>query len=603
MASYNVVLYLNTGFSAINVPDSPATLAGAGTIVNAPAIHVLQNIFLSQVDIATSWSVAESVDYLSIGDFYYSVTGVQMLSESTVRFYIVPDFITSAGGFDRLSILDGITSRATVDSDDFGAYTDEDPLTAPQKPLVLYGQWMAEAQGGTTYIQTTLDLKKQNDNREGETYTDAETGEDVTTPKLYSITTTQQTSVSISGAGTDDGATGLTDGTAYYIESLDALGGRAQARGLTEGAIIAQWKVPDSYATYTADDADGSRITALIGVRATAPIAYPYEYDTTVQNKRVLYGQYNRYGIITAAGNSMECTPEDLRYGTTDTQPTLERRVDPRPDGKPYYRFLSVNGNSDFWRNCISGDNWATVPLVYTQAAGSTLTRLNFNNRRRVESALASQYTEQNKVDRFNSFVENMTGGLIHARTTANTYTARAQKAGISASNSAIGIGAAAVGNLISGGINYSIANEQSLRELENYRTNYAIAKANELSELYQATDVYEPQVVFPYNSSIIRDVKGNGVFAYRYEYAPEDIARIDKLLTMYGYKETEPLTTANFSRRTYFDYVECSTVTVTGLPKWHCEGISAQLTNGVRIWHTKPDASHYSSNPIKETT
>lgn len=613
MATYAVNLYLSTGFNAINIPDSPEVLAGSGTVTSVPAVHILQNKFLTQLDVTTSWAVAELVDYLSVGDFYYSVTGVQMLSESTVRFFIVPDFITSAGGALKLNILDGITSRATVADDTFGKYTDDDPLTAPQKPLAIYGEWLltgAIATDGHTYLSTTLDLVKQGQQSEGVTYTDPETGETVTVPKTYEISKSQQTETRLYAGEPSEltPTTGPKDGTIYYDmgvtsdtdANLYVSKGLSKARSLgIESAIIDQWEVPNLYAS-PVEDSTGA-ISALAGSKGSVQCTLPTNYKTDVQNKRVLYGKYNSYGIMTASGNSVEAKPEDIVTDESTTSgPSITWLVDPRPDGKPYFRFSIMNGNQEFWRNCVDGEQWQKVPLVYQGASGSALTRLNFDNQRRVESTLADQYYEQNKVDRFNEFLSDFTGGILGGRRTAIRGAAAANKAGISAGDSAIGIGAAVVGNVFQGGADYITYREQSLRERDNYKTNYAITKANELSALYQATEVYAPQVVFPYNSSIIRDVKGNGIYVYRYEYQLEDINRIDKLLTMYGYKEAEELTTANFTRRTYFDYVECSTVTVTGVPKWMADGISAQLTTGVRVWHTKPSSAYYSSNPIR---
>ena len=73
---------------------------------------------------------------------------------------------------------------------------------------------------------------------------------------------------------------------------------------------------------------------------------------------------------------------------------------------------------------------------------------------------------------------------------------------------------------------------------------------------------------------------------------------RIDKLLTMYGYKKTKALEATDFSNRQYFNYVEAA-VSVGNLPRWWADGISAQLANGVRIWHVKPNSSYYANNPV----
>ena len=102
-------------------------------------------------------------------------------------------------------------------------------------------------------------------------------------------------------------------------------------------------------------------------------------------------------------------------------------------------------------------------------------------------------------------------------------------------------------------------------------------------------------------NAEFLRDFYGNGCLVYRYKYTQNDINRIDRLLTMYGYRHSKPLTVSDFSNRQYFNFVKCPNVTVTGHPRWINDGIHDQLANGVRVCHVLPDSSYYSNNPIKE--
>lgn len=599
MAEYKVTLFLNSGFNAVNIPDSVATLNASAAHIEVDPVEILQNRFLAKVRINADWSTVKDCDYCKIGNFYYSVSSVNMLSESTAELSLNPDFILSAGGTKEgnatFQILDGVTERQTVSEDNFGEYTDDDPLTTPQRPLRLFTAWLMDTSrpGFYTYISTTLDLRKQGQNKEGVTYTDQETGKSATVPKTYQIDNSQVTKIGFAGVLQGD----ITDGTKYYIrddgsnpkdEAIES--GIAQARVLgIENSIIDQWSVPKIYVD-NANTGDPFSPTSVIGAAGSFDVPFPFEWNQTVKNKRLEYGEYCKYGIITTSGNSMEAAPEVLKAGN-ETAPTIDWRSDPRPEGKPYFRFHSMNGDTEFWRNCIAGSKWQKVPLVYQGQSGTALTRLNFDNDRAMKKQLKSQFMNDNEIDRFQNTLESIgnafTGSLGGA--------AKGFKYG-----GLIGAGEGAVKSILGTAYNYEFSNTRLENDRDYYKANYALEKKNELSQLYQDTTVYTPTVNFPYESDIIRDVKGNGVLVYRYEYDPYDADRIDKLLTMYGYKETESLTMENFNRRQKFDYVQCSSVTVTGLPRWWNDGIGDQLRNGIRIWHVKPDPSAYTNNPIK---
>ena len=603
MAEYKVTLFLNSGFNAVNIPDSVATLNASAAHVEVDPVEILQNRFLTKVRINADWSTVKDCDYCKVGDFYYSVGSVDMQSESTAELSLTPDFILSAGGTKEgkatFQILDGVTERQTVSEDNFGEYTDDDPLTTPQRPLRLVTAWLMDTSrpGFYTYISTTLDLRKQGQNKEGVTYTDQETGKSATVPKTYQIDNSQVTKIGFAEALQGD----ITDGTKYYIrddgsnpkdEAIES--GIAQARVLgIENSIIDQWSVPKIYVD-NANTGDPFSPTSVIGAAGSFNVPFPFEWNQTVKNKRVEYGEYCKYGIITTSGNSMEAAPEVLKAGN-ETAPTIDWRSDPRPEGKPYFRFHSMNGDTEFWRNCIAGSKWQKVPLVYQGQSGSALTRLNFDNDRAMKKQLKSQFMNDNEIDRLQNamnVIPNAFSGML------NNMASGAEIGGTFGSPAGTAIGGAV--GFASGGSNSIFTNARLENDRDYYKANYAMEKKNELSQLYQNTTVYTPTVNFPYESDIIRDIKGNGVLVYRYEYDPYDADRIDKLLTMYGYKETEDLKMENFNRRKKFDYVQCSSVTVTGRPRWWNDGIGDQLRNGIRIWHVKPDPSAYTNNPIK---
>lgn len=595
MASYSVTLYLNSGFNSINIPDNPARLESSATVISSvPALQILQDKFLSQVDIKATWDEVEDCDYIKVGSFYYSVQGVQMLNTNVARLSITPDFITSAGGFTisdggvatDFDILDGITDRQTVSVDDFGLYTDEDPLMAPQRPLKISTEWLGSTDSnGVILLSTLLDLAQQAAHSKGTVYTDEETGETVTVPQTYQADPSTYAKVTIEGND-------ITTGQRWYNMSGTAvdtqLQGIARARALgIESAITDQWRcnyigaIASTDTSITGDD--GNTYTdqvVQVGTSTgtlTGTISAGY---ATPGNNRILYGEYNKYGLMTCAGNSLEAKPEEIM--TSATVPSITYKADPRPDGKPYFRFTTMNGDTEFFRNCIAGSTWAKVPLTYQGSSGSALTRLNFDNSRKSQELAKNQYNDTY------AFNQIKNAGQTMADMTAAAMSTNAMAPGA-------GFGAA-----LSTGVSGLFTGLELGMQQEQYMQTYRQDKANELSQLYQNTTIYTPTVTFPYNSDYLRDAKNNGVLLYKYSYDDADITRIDTLLTMYGYKEAEAVTPANFYRRSNFDYVQCSSISITGLPRWWNDGIADQLRNGVRVWHTKPSSVAYSSNPIR---
>ena len=617
MANYTVRIFKKSGYNVINVPDTPARLAADSIPEDLPSVNILQNRRLSSILVACTNESAQDADYIKIGNMYYAITDFKMQSVSTCLFSIVEKPLLSVGGVTAVSggaeanfeILDGVTSRCTVKDDSWGAYTSEDPLTAPQEPLVLQTEWLSPS-GGTTaptisgdpiLIESTIDLSSQAFNKIGDTYTDDETGERVAVPKTIPIKTNEAdhtTSFNIDGAKKSNGTEifcrndsgKASDGASEAGVVVDQGVSVVRQLGIESGSIISQYRLPKEFCggitvTYPfatgADGADtGQRITIISGVSESMSSGISPDY-APVKNKRVLYGDYNKYGLITCSGNSAEFNPEDLGG---ETAPSISDKSAPRPKGKPYYRFTTINGDSDFWRNCLPGSTWENVPLIYQGASGSALTRLNFNNERAMKSLEADQYKQNFQFELANQVAQGVT----------NTASAGLQGA------AAGGVPGAIVG-AVGAGITSGIGIAQTMVSYDQYFEKYNQEKANELSGLYQSTNVYAPTVNFPYDADILRDVKGNGVLVYKYHMSANDTKRVDKLLTMYGYKNAEPLTLENFQRRKHFDYVACSTVSVTGnYPRWLLDDIADELKNGIRIWHTKPDSSAYNNNPVR---
>ena len=140
----NVRVYYNTGFNAVNIPDTPALLdSGYFTLTDFPAIDVLQERFLSSIRIRATWNQVKNGDYCRITDtsdnydFFYVIDGISMKAQDVAELHLIPDFVTSAGGLENCDILDGVATRCHVDDDTYGAWELDDEYLTPSEPLFL----------------------------------------------------------------------------------------------------------------------------------------------------------------------------------------------------------------------------------------------------------------------------------------------------------------------------------------------------------------------------------------------------------------------------------------------------------------------------------
>lgn len=593
----SVTCYKKTGFNAVNIPESPAFLTG-GTFdsITFDALDILQVEGLSSVSVSASYLDVRDIDYCALSDgtitAYYAVGTPYMTSTDVATLPLTYDGVTSAGGPSALIYLDGVTERHTVAEDKMFEFTQADEYMTPRRSLELEygGMLFNNTDIVATPVESTLDLVFLGEQFDddgitftgtGITFTDA-SGNKVTTP--YTKTVSARTQFTIGDATSGP----LAPNTRLYENKDDypkVVNGLAVVRCLSmENSVISQVAYPEQYISVIIG-ADGQYST-VTGKDQVATSGLDFKY-ADVNNNRVLYGEYNKYGLITAAGEKGEYLPEQIG-DSTDTTPTVRSIADPRPDGKPYFRFakyLGSTGNDYFYVSCVSGLEWANVPLVYSKASGTYLNRINFENDAKSAQS-AYRYTQaSNAVDAAQTAVNGVLG-FINAFTDAGpNQTFGGWISGMAQSVSDTGFGLA-----------------RTAMSASQTRTQYNLAREKELQNYGFSQSVVSPQVLFPFNANLIRDFVGNGVFVYRYRYSNDDVKRIDTLLTMYGYKDTMALSAEQFNNRTYFDYVRALGVSIGGdLPLWQKETIAAQLNAGIRVWHVKPDASYYTSgNPIK---
>ena len=354
-------------------------------------------------------------------------------------------------------------------------------------------------------------------------------------------------------------------------------------------------------------------IAYIIGQTLGVETGFAFDYSNSVQNKRVLYGGNNKIGILTNAGNRMESNPEDL-IGGGYTTARVVCKADPHPNGGPYYRFAYINGapatDRHFWYNCVAGLPWKKVPLIFSEKSGSALNTVNYENSRRIadynyESSWSGGRGAKivnslgDFVDKYGGYIrggiENTVAGVAGGATmmTAAGY-GSAVAAGATAASAVI----APAAPIIAGA---ALAGGAALDNIDRTRQKYLNEKLKESSAYMINNSISSPTVQVQYDQQAFRDFYGEILFAYRYRPSDFDLARMDKLLTMYGYKICKPISDVGWYDRVKFDYMEADVAVGGTHPMWLKDIIKDQLSAGVRIWHKKPEASDlaYTSNPI----
>lgn len=628
---WNVRLYYHTHMNTVNTLDNGNKLETADYI-DLPPVDILQAEGLSSVTVKATRAQVKNVEYVKLtdqvtGDFYYYEAGIPVATSADVQNIplICDAFLTLADiyhGVENIPFLDGIITRHHVAkaNDIYGAYTEEDPLLIPSKELdmdivKLFDDSNDEKK---VVVESTIALDTQANHYQAHVYTDQTSGNEVTVPTVVAV---PQNSTATFG---DPAAliTYETAGTEYFDGTNPTVQeGISAVRGLgVESGILNSYVIPASHATFIPTQT--GQIVTIMGVKDTDDSTMDFEY-ANVDNERVLYGSLNSIELISvASGMSASFKPEDLKDGETGDSPTVIKLTDPRPNGRPYYMFKYFKGteNEQTLKNAVAGMEWANAPLVYTGKSGSTLDQINLQTRQHIMNIEQSQAEYNNAMGGLRAFTGGASGaaqsglqfgsaamgynsalaaqgnaaadyfkygGGEFVRNGFSGAQAAANRAGIGAMSAGLGL----FGSVLNGGLNIAeyFHNKDYLAESYNARM------ASELAQ-FATGQITAPALNFP-RSETLRDFIGNGVFVVRYRPKQSDIEKLDKILTMYGYKDTIPIVGGQsvFNNRSKFNFVQIKGCTIGGdTPRWLREAAAAQLNAGVRIWHELPNRAAY---------
>ena len=602
----SVTAFCGTGFSMINTPANATVLSNSATaVVDLGVINCLSLIGKkSGVIRVKAFANIATCDYLRIifSDnpiaSYWLVTNYEYLSGDTLSLSLVLDGFLTCGGTTGITSISGYVNRHTVTDDTYGKYNQSDDMLVPSQNLVFrsidkFGENSKSEEYYNIVLSTInlLELGAKDAEDMGLTYGDIASGEGVTVPQIPQIPDSWKTKVfygnyeyEIPGAfafDLDGTATGSS--TSYPIRE-----GIARARALgVEGGIIAMYALPKSKFTCTIPQTTitigpiSVTLQALIteikpaqgaALHHTTSINFNY---ASVNNKRALYGDYHNVQVASmASGEVAEYDIDDLYSPTAkNTGVVIDEVGDGRAHGKPYFfphYFKDKVQAVDAMFSAIAGLEWQNVPIVFQYSSGEGIQR--------------NRYFANTKIDATN---------MIESQ--ANAWANQIVRSGVDMAKSAPTI----VGGL-NAGLNAGIA----MGELYNQQildTNQFIrARELEKKDLMIKTRVVAPQISFPVSESV-RDFVGNGVVVAFITPTDTDIARFDRILTQFGYKDAgTALSLSDLTAGRYFSYIEATGAqiqTSVGVDKTIKEMAEEQIASGIRIWKQRPDFSLYNSS------
>lgn len=584
-----ITAYLDTGFSTTNTPLNPSVMeSSASASYNVGDINCLSLIGKTQGRVSVpAFSGIDKADYFKIKFSesplysYWLVVDYEYLAGDTISVSLVLDAWLSCGGNQGISSISGYVVRHTVTDDTYGKYTQDDEMLVPSQHLIFRSVDRFAEKGSNKdfykIVVSTINLSALGHNTAdsmGLTYGDVQNNEYCVVPNVPKLPDNFQTEI-VFGSNSYK----LPAVVCFNADNADVKEGISRARSLgIEGGIIAQYNLPKEYFTIYELNPTVAGITfdtgAIYkiepkggGMVYTSHAVFEYAH---VNNKRAIYGGLNKVRFTgMASGEEVEYSIEDL-YSQTASNVAVQVNMlgDAREHGKPYFYptyYMDKQITPENLLTCITGMEWQNAPLRYNYASGAGMTAVRFEASKNVEG--------KNMTDR-----------------QATAFTNTLNTTGVGFVGDLLGgdyLGAWSKGNSMANQLNYYAT------EWDIFDRNRALEKKNMMVD----TLVVAPEVKFPV-SEAIRDFIGNGVIVSFVTPTDEDIARFDKILNMFGYKDSGSiLSTADFTAGTYFSYIEANSVNIQcslDVNRNIKEACERQISNGIRLWKARPDFSKY---------
>ena len=559
----SVTLYYETGLSPGNCLDSISKLSSlAFTAKTFPNVAIKQDRGRVDIRINATYADVKNADYCKINSSGYWVTGINMLNDHCAMILLQQDYLTTIG-VANLSIVSGWCTRRSVSDDTLFKNTLPENFTPSQELVVSGCTEISNGSSETGHINVllcNLDILNLTDLAKAYTATLAGKDVNVVVPKLPSISDGGTKYYFHPQGASNTYSTNIAMTKAFNPNNTKVKEGVSEVRALgIESCIGASYNLPLQWVDATED---GNGVYTMFVDKWKNTKSSLSTHWGSYKNNKVYSGQFQSivcYSICSGEQNTFKV--EDVINSDGDITWTLfaDLRYNGYPACKPS-TYRSKQNSSMF--GVVKGANWQQTPFMYTYGSSGY--------------AVGLQSAAQNYATNRLGIIGGIVGG---------------------SANMAAGL----VGTDLSGGE----AQANNLASVTRAMSNGVSAGArlamnrwdlnNNVRSLLKAT----PEIQFPVVPQL-QDFIGNKFYEMHYRLSNTDMTRFDNYLTQFGYAVSEKLTTACFTGRTHFNYVQGEDVTLNATaPLYLRNGAAEQIMNGVRIWHTKPSSSALVDNPI----
>lgn len=559
----SVTLYYETGLSPGNCLDSISKLSSlAFTAKTFPNVAIKQDRGRVDIRINATYADVKNADYCKINSSGYWVTGINMLNDHCAMVLLQQDYLTTIG-VSNLSIVSGWCTRRSVSDDTLFKNTLPENFTPSQELVVEGCTEISNGSSETGHINVllcNLDILNLTDLAKAYTATLAGKDVNVVVPKLPSITDGGTKYYFHPQGASNTYSTNIAMTKAFNPNNTKVKEGVSEVRALgIESCIGASYNLPLQWVDAT-EDGNGV-YTMFVDKWKNTKSALKTHWGS-YKNNKVYSGQFQSivcYSIC--SGEQSTFKVEDVINSDGDILWTLfaDLRYNGYPACKPS-TYRSKHNSSMF--GVVKGANWQQTPFMYTYGSSGY--------------AVGLQSAAQN-------YVANqlgVAGGIVGSGANIVSGMVGSDLSGGEAQANNFALGTKIVSNGISAGA-----------RLAMNRVNFN----DNVRSLLKAT----PEIQFPVVPQL-QDFIGNKFYEMHYRLSNTDMTRFDNYLTQFGYAVSEKLTTACFTGRTHFNYVQGEDVTLNATaPLYLRNGAAEQIMNGVRIWHTKPSSSALVDNPI----
>ena len=559
----SVTLYYETGLSPGNCLDSISKLSSlAFTAKTFPNVAIKQDRGRVDIKINATYADVKNADYCKINSSGYWVTGINMLNDHCAMVLLQQDYLTTIG-VSNLSIVSGWCTRRSVSDDTLFKNTLPENFTPSQELVVSGCTEISNGSSETGHINVllcNLDILNLTDLAKAYTATLAGKDVNVVVPKLPSISDGGTKYYFHPQGASNTYSTNIAMTKAFNPNNTKVKEGVSEVRALgIESCIGASYNLPLQWVDATED---GNGVYTMFVDKWKNTKSSLSTHWGSYKNNKVYSGQFQSivcYSICSGEQNTFKV--EDVVNSDGEILWTLfaDLRYNGYPACKPS-TYRNKHNSSMF--GVVKGANWQQTPFMYTYGSSGY--------------AVGLQSAAQN-------YVANqlgVAGGIIGSGANIVSGMVGSDLSGGEAQANNLALGTKIVSNGVSAGA-----------RLAMNRVNFN----DNVRSLLKAT----PEIQFPVVPQL-QDFIGNKFYEMHYRLSNTDMTRFDNYLTQFGYAVSEKLTTACFTGRTHFNYVQGEDVTLNATaPLYLRNGAAEQIMNGVRIWHTKPSSSALVDNPI----